>query len=93
MAQSNDKMAKIPYAVIQFDKDGTIVHEESYNMSNVYLDPYRVEAIARTILPEIQAYYQTEEGNAAYEKWQAEQEMLGINKPKTKPGKRGRKKS
>ena len=65
----------------------------SHNLENIYLDPYGVEAIARTILPDIQAYYQTEEGNAAFEKWQAEQAALGTSKPVAKPKKRRRKKS
>ena len=60
-----EKMSKIPYMILQFDKDGNTVHEESHNMENIYLDPYAIEGIARSILPDIQAYFQTEEGQAA----------------------------
>lgn len=92
MGQDKDKLSRIPYSVLHFTKDGEITHEESHNMENVYLSPYAVEGIARSILPDIQAYYQTEEGQAAFEKWQTEQAALGIPKPAAKPKKRRRKK-
>lgn len=91
MGAGKDKLSKIPYTVLQFNEDGRVVNEVSHNLENIYLDPYRVEAIARTILPDIQAYYQTEEGNAAFEKWQAEQAALGVPTPTAKPKKRRRK--
>ena len=90
MNQDNEKTSKIPYMVLHFDKDGNIVHEESHNMEHVYLDPYAVEGIARSILPDIQAYYETAEGQAEFEKWQAEQAALGICQPTAKPKKRRR---
>lgn len=34
---------------------------------------YKLEAFARTILPDILAYYETEEGQNAFAKWQQEQ--------------------
>lgn len=86
-----DKMSKIPYMILQFDKDGNAIHEESHNMENIYLDPYGIEGIARSILPDIQAYYDTAEGQAEFEKWQAEQAALGIRKPAAK-GKKHRRK-
>ena len=85
-----EKMSKIPYMILQFDKDGNTVHEESHNMENIYLDPYAIEGIARSILPDIQAYFQTEEGQAEFEKWQTEQAALGVPNPKAKPKKRRR---
>lgn len=88
MGQDKDKKSKIPYMILQFNSDGEIVHEESHNMENVYLDPYAVEGIARSILPDIQAYFQTEEGQAEFEKWQAEQAALGASKSAAKPKKR-----
>lgn len=91
MGAGKDKLSKIPYTVLQFNEDSRVVNEVSHNLENIYLDPYRVEAIARTILPDIQAYYQTEEGNAAFEKWQAEQAALGVPTPTAKPKKRRRK--
>ena len=54
--------------------------------------PYAIEGIARSILPDIQAYFQTEEGQAEFEKWQTEQAALGVPNPKAKPKKRRRKK-
>ncbi|MDE8725570.1 hypothetical protein PZH36_00270 [Ruminococcus bromii] len=93
MGAGKGKLSKIPYTVLQFNEDGKVVNEVSHNLESIYLDPYRVEAIARTILPDIQAYYQTEEGNAAFKKWQAEQAALGTSKPIAKSQKRRRKKS
>lgn len=87
-----EKMSNIPYMILQFDKDGNTVYEESHNMENIYLDPYAIEGIARSILPDIQAYFQTEEGQAEFEKWQTEQAALGVPNPKAKPKKRRRKK-
>ena len=92
MDQDNEKTSKIPYMVLHFNKDGGIVHEESHNLENVYLPPHAVEGIARSILPDIQAYFQTEEGQAEFEKWQTEQAALGVPNPKAKPKKRRRKK-
>lgn len=86
-----DKLSRIPYMIAHINKDGEIVHEESHNIENVYIPPYAMEGLARSILPDIQAYYQTEEGQAAFEKWQAEQAALGIPKPTAKPKKRRRK--
>ena len=91
MGAGKGKLSKIPYTVLQFNEDGKVVNEVSHNLESIYLDPYRVDAIARTIRPDIQAYYQTEEGNAAFEKWQAEQAALGVPTPTAKPKKRRRK--
>ena len=52
MGAGKDKLSKIPYTVLQFNEDGRVVNEVSHNLENIYLDPYRVEAIARTILPD-----------------------------------------
>ena len=85
MGAGKGKLSKIPYTVLQFNEDGKVVNEVSHNLENIYLDPYGVEAIARTILPDIQAYFQTEEGQAEFEKWQTEQAALGVPNPKAKP--------
>ena len=91
MGAGKDKLSKIPYTVLQFNEDGRVVNEVSHNLENIYLDPYAIEGIARSILPDIQAYFQTEEGQAEFEKWQAEQAALGVPKPTAKPRKRRRK--
>ena len=33
-----------------------------------------IEALARVLLPEIEKFYNTEEGRAAFEKWKSEKE-------------------
>ena len=39
-----------------------------------------LESLARCFLPDIQAFFETEEGKKEYEKWKAEQETLKTNK-------------
>lgn len=60
---------KVPFTVIHFGKDGIPVHEESHNLQNVRIDKYGLEAIAREILPDIQAAYEDSEFVAEFEKW------------------------
>ena len=44
-----------PCTIIHFDKDGEITRTEDYNLEN----------IARALLPEIQEYFDSEEGRKA----------------------------
>jgi len=92
MGLDDGKKPKIPYMILHFNKDGDIVHEESHNMENIYLHPYDIEGFASSILPDIQAYYETAEGQAEFKKWQAEQTALGVRRSKDKSKNRRRKK-
>lgn len=52
-----------PCAVIHFDpKTGEVTGEEHYNMENIKFEKYQIESLARALLPAIQAFYATEEG-------------------------------
>ena len=42
-------------------------------VNNSGIPPHAIEAIARCILPDIIAYYETEEGQRAFREWKATQ--------------------
>lgn len=41
---------------------------------------YEVEILAKSFLPEIRAFFKSEEGKAEYEKWVSEQENENLKK-------------
>ena len=43
--------------------------------SGMDIPDYQFEAIARCLLPKIQKYYETDEGEQAFKKWREEQEI------------------
>ena len=45
---------------------------------------YELEILARHFLPQIQAFFQSEEGRQEYEAWQKEQAELEANKANNK---------
>ena len=48
---------------------------------------YEIDALASCLLPAIAKYYETEEGNRAFEKWMAARSKHeGLKKPKRKTG-------
>ena len=52
-----------PCSVIHFDpKTGEVPGKEHYNMENIRFEKYQIESLARALLPAIQAFYATEEG-------------------------------
>ncbi len=46
---------------------------------------YEIEKIARILLPDIQAYYASEEGQREFAQWKAEQEQLKADKEQQGP--------
>lgn len=57
-----------PCTIIHFDpKTYAIKGEEHYNMENVKAPKHAIESLARALLPDIQAYYLTEEGKRVME--------------------------
>lgn len=44
------------------------------NINNTDFPLYALETVARCILPDIIAYYETEEGQREFEEWKAQQE-------------------
>lgn len=43
-------------------------------INNTGIPQYKIEAIARCLLPDIQAFYESEEGQREFEEWKAQQE-------------------
>lgn len=48
-------------------------------INNTGIPQYKIEAIARCLLPDIQAFYESEEGQCEFAEWKAQQE----NEPDT----------
>lgn len=45
-------------------------------INNTNIPQHTIESIARRLLPDIMAYYQSEEGQREFGEWKAEQEKL-----------------
>lgn len=45
-------------------------------INNTNIPQHTIESIARRLLPDIMAYYQSEEGQREFAEWKAEQEKL-----------------
>ena len=43
-------------------------------INNTGIPQYKIEAIARCLLPDIQAFYESEEGQREFAEWKAQQE-------------------
>ena len=72
-----------PCSIIHFDpKTYEIKGEEHYNMQNVEVPKHALESLARALLPDIQAFYQTDEGKQIME--QLAREKAEREKPKRK---------
>jgi len=78
--------AGIPCSVIHFNKEGEVTKTEDYNLENIYIDKYRLEGLARALLPQIIEFYEDPANVAAFERWQAERRAKGI--PPSKPTRR-----
>ena len=44
-------------------------------INNTGIPQYKIEAIARCLLPDIQAFYESEEGRREFAEWKARQEV------------------
>lgn len=49
-------------------------------INNTNIPQHTIESIARRLLPDIMAYYQSEEGQRKFAEWKAEQEKLKTTK-------------
>lgn len=49
-------------------------------INNTNIPQHTIESIARRFLPDIMAYYQSEEGQREFAEWKAEQEKLKTSK-------------
>ena len=45
-------------------------------INNSGIPQYAIETVARCLLPDILAFYETEEGQREFEEWKAQQEAL-----------------
>ena len=52
--------------------------------NNCSIPKHELEILARHFLPQIQAFFQSEEGRQEYEAWQKEQAKLEANKANNK---------
>ena len=43
-------------------------------INNTGIPQYKIEAIARCLMPDIQAFYESEEGQSEFAEWKAQQE-------------------
>ena len=48
-------------------------------VNHTKIPDYKIEAIARCLLPDILAYYESEEGQREFAKWQQEQKKNSAN--------------
>lgn len=82
-----------PCSIIAFDdKTGEITHQEDYNRENVKLSDCDIESIARSILPAMEEYFATEEGQKAFQEWQKKEgaSIKPINYHRTKKKRKNR---
>lgn len=56
-----------PCTIIHFDPKSYEITQEDYNMENMETPKHTIESLARALLPDIQAFYQTEEGKRVME--------------------------
>ena len=50
---------------------------------------YELEALARCLLPDMQAYFESDEGKRAFAEWQAQQQNPGKGKTGQSPNNNG----
>lgn len=48
--------------------------------NNTGIPDFEIDSLARALLPAIQAYFETEEGQKEFEAWQAERQQKQLNK-------------
>lgn len=51
-------------------------------INNTGIPQYKIEAIVRCLLPDIQAFYESEEGQREFAEWKAQQEAIPDTKVK-----------
>ena len=54
-------------------------------INNTGIPQYKIEAIARCLLPDIQAFYESEEGRREFAEWKARQEVAPDTEDKQDP--------
>lgn len=89
MIKDDDIIASgVPCAVIKLNPDGTTEKAEYFNMENFEVQDWQIDHFARALLPEVQAFYMTEEGQAIAAQLQEETEAKKASqKSRAKTGK------
>lgn len=82
-----EKFGGAPVMIIHFDKNGNTTSEERYNLENIRLEKWQVEALARTLLPAIQEFYSHEENVQKFEEWKKKRDAEALASGKGKKGK------
>lgn len=54
------------------NEKGNVTHTEKYNLENVRPSKWQIESMARCFLPHIREYFESKEGQRAFERWQKE---------------------
>lgn len=74
-----------PCSIIHFDpKSYKVTHEENHNMENIEIPKHALESLARALLPDIQEFYQTEEGKKVAEQIEREQAVTVVRRKQKK---------
>lgn len=63
-----------PISVIHFNKSGTPISEEKYNMEKVSLSDYQVERLAKALLKPCMKFYFNPENVKRFEEWKSQKE-------------------
>lgn len=63
-----------PISIIHFDKSGTPISEEKYNMENLSLSDDQVEQLAKALLKPCMEFYSNPENVKRFEEWKAQRE-------------------
>lgn len=67
-----------PCTVVKINPDGTWGESQDFNMENFDIQDYQLESIARALLPQIQAFYETEEGKTVAAQIETERIAKGL---------------
>ena len=80
----------VPCTVVKINSDGTFGESQDYNMENFTIQDWQIEQIARCILPDIIAFYETEEGKSVAAQIEADRIAKGLPPTSDMPRKRSR---
>ena len=80
----------IPCTVVKINQDGSFGESQDYNMENFQIQDWQIESLARCLLPEIIAFYETEEGKAIAPHIEADRLAKGLSPTSETPHKRSR---
>ena len=80
----------IPCTVVNINQDGSFGESQDYNMKNFQIQDWQIESLARCLLPEIIAFYETEEGKAIAAQVESDRVAKGLSPISEMPQKRSR---